>query len=136
MTYSPSSWLDFLPHQIPFRAASAARRVDEKTMEGLYICSADDGLFEGVVPISMIFEAMAQLGGGVAFAESKSQGWLSAIDDASVDAVLEAGDIVHLRVELEASFGRIFRFRGFGFRQGLEFARAKFYLAEPLGGSL
>ena len=50
------SWLAKLPHQIPFRAASAVRRIDGKSIEGIYVCTANDVLPTGVMAI----EAMAQ----------------------------------------------------------------------------
>src|SRR5207248_2234083 len=57
------SWLASLPHQIPFRAASAATRVDERTIEGTFLCTANDAL-----PLEvMAIEAMAQLAGGLVF---------------------------------------------------------------------
>src|SRR5207253_7871399 len=36
------NWLQSLPHQIPFRAASTARVIDEKTIEGAFLCTAND----------------------------------------------------------------------------------------------
>jgi hypothetical protein len=62
------TWLASLPHQIPFRAASAATRVDDKTIEGVYVCTANDTMPSGVMAV----EAMAQLGGGLAFATASS----------------------------------------------------------------
>ena len=69
------SWLASLPHQIPFRAASAATRVDDKTIEGVYVCTANDVMPSAVMAV----EAMAQLGGGLAFAESPAPAFLSGI---------------------------------------------------------
>lgn len=126
-----SGWLDSLPHQIPFRAASSGRILDEKTIEGEFLASGADSLVEGgELPGTIIFEAMAQLGGGLAFRDSSAPAFLSAIEEASLDAPLQQGDRIRLRVRLEASFGAIYRFRGTGEREGLEIARARFYLAE------
>jgi hypothetical protein len=127
-----SGWLDSLPHQIPFRAASAASIIDDRNVEGWFVCTANDALPGGGLPASfMVIEAMAQLGGGLAFRGSRANGFLSAIDDASIDSPFAAGDRVHLRVQLEADFSGIFRFRGTASREGLEVARARFYLAAP-----
>jgi hypothetical protein len=129
-----SSWLESLPHQIPFRATSDAVRIDERNIEGDYICTAGDGLAEGVVLQSMIFEAMAQLGGGLAFDSAGTPGMLSGIDRATLHGPLEAGDRLHIRVTLEANFGGLFRLSGVADRDGTEYARARFYLAEPGSG--
>lgn len=119
------SWLKSLPHQIPFRAASAATRVDAKTMEGIYVCTADDAMPTGV----MVVEAMAQLGGGLAFAESRAAGFLTGIDRCDVDRAIEAGDVIRFVVTLDAGFGGTFRFSGRGLVDGVEVVRARFYLA-------
>ena len=57
------SWLASLPHQIPFRAASDATRTGDQTIEGVYVCTVNDAMPAGVMAV----EAMAQLGGGLAF---------------------------------------------------------------------
>lgn len=132
MPPSSSAWLDSLPHQIPFRAASSATRIDENTMHGTFACSGGDALFSGEIPSSMVFEAMAQLAGGLAFSDSKTHAWLTAIDEASLVRPPMIGDMIEIRVEMDARFERIFRFRGVALCDGLELARAKFYLAEPL----
>lgn len=119
------SWLASLPHQIPFRAASAATRVDEKTIEGLYVCTADDAMPSG----TMAIEAMAQLGGGLAFAESRSHGVLSGIDACEIDRDIESGDVIRFVVTLDADFGGTFRFSGRGVVDGVEVIRGRFYLA-------
>ncbi|HXI11408.1 MAG TPA: hypothetical protein VNM92_02020 [Thermoanaerobaculia bacterium] len=127
-----SSWLSTLPHQIPFRAASRVTRMDEVSVDGIYLCSSADALTEGgPVPVWMVIEAMAQIAGGLAFRDRPGHGYLSAIDDASIDGPLESGESLELKVEMEANFGGIFRFRGRAFRAGSECARAKFYLATP-----
>jgi 3-hydroxymyristoyl/3-hydroxydecanoyl-(acyl carrier protein) dehydratase len=118
------SWLASLPHQIPFRAASAATRVDDKTIEGRYLCTADD-----VMPSSlMAVEAMAQLGGGLAFADSHSHAFLSGIDRCGIDRPIEAGDEIRFVVTLDADFGGTFRFTGSGSVDGVEVIRGRFYL--------
>ena len=126
-----NAWLDALPHQIPFRATSDAVRIDSHNIEGDYLCTASDGLAEGVVTQMMIFEAMAQLGGGLAFDVHGTPGMLSGIDRATLKGPLTAGDRLHLRVTLEAVFGSLYRFSGVAERDGTEFASARFYLAGP-----
>jgi len=121
------SWLSSLPHQIPFRAASAATRIDEKTIEGVYVCTADDMMPSSVMAV----EAMAQLGGGLAFADSDSHAFLSGIDGCEVDRAIEAGDVIRFVVTLDANFGGTFRFTGSGAIDGVEVIRGRFYLASP-----
>jgi len=119
------SWLASLPHQIPFRAASAATRIDEKTIEGVYVCTADDEMPSSLMAV----EAMAQLGGGLAFADSPSHAFLSGIDGCEVDRAIEAGDVIRFVVTLDAGFGGTFRFSGRGAIDGVEVIRGRFYLA-------
>ena len=119
------SWLASLPHQIPFRAASAATRIDDKTIEGVYVCTADDAMPSGM----MVMEAMAQLGGGLAFANSRSHAFLSGIDRCEIDRAIEAGDVIRFVVTLDADFGGTFRFTGSGAIDGVEVIRGRFYLA-------
>lgn len=119
------SWLASLPHQIPFRAASAATRIDDKTIEGLYVCTAGDAMPSGV----MAMEAMAQLGGGLAFANSRSHAFLSGIDRCEIDRAIESGDMIRFVVTLDADFGGTFRFTGSGAIDGVEVIRGRFYLA-------
>ncbi|MDP9362217.1 MAG: hypothetical protein M3P29_12305 [Acidobacteriota bacterium] len=121
------NWLTSLPHQIPFRAASAATRIDDKTIEGLYVCTVNDQLPSGVMAV----EAMAQLGGGLAFAESRAHGFLTGIDRCEVDRAIEAGDVIRFVVTLDADFGGTFRFSGRGLIDGVEVIRGRFYLASP-----
>ena len=59
----------------------------------------------------MLIEAMAQFAGGLAFRGRPGHGYLSAIDRCSIDRLIVAGDVVQIRVEREAEFGGIFRFR-------------------------
>ena len=118
------SWLAALPHQIPFRAASAAARIDDKTIEGTFVCTANDAMPADV----MVVEAMAQLAGGLVFDQ---QGFLTGMDGCEVDRAIEPGDVVRFVVALEASFGGTFRFGGRGFVDGVEVVRGRFYLATP-----
>jgi len=118
------NWLSSLPHQIPFRAASAARQIDENTIEGTFLCTANDELS----PEIMVTEAMAQLAGGMVFRQA--HGFLTGIDDCSVDRRIEPGDIITLSVKLEAQFGGTYRFAGTGSIGGLQCARGRFYLAQ------
>ena len=122
-------WLDSLPHQIPFRATSDAVRIDEHNIEGDYVCTASDGLAEGEMLQSMIFEAMAQLGGGLAFTEPGTPGMLTGIDRATLKGPLFTGDRLRLRVTKDATFGRMHRFTAVAERDGTEYASARFYLA-------
>jgi 3-hydroxymyristoyl/3-hydroxydecanoyl-(acyl carrier protein) dehydratase len=119
------SWLASLPHQIPFRAASAATRIDDRTIEGVYVCTADDLMPANVMAV----EAMAQLGGGLAFSASLEHAFLTGIDGCEVDRAIEAGDVIRFVVTLEAAFGGTFRFSGRGMVDGVEVIRGRFYLA-------
>jgi 3-hydroxymyristoyl/3-hydroxydecanoyl-(acyl carrier protein) dehydratase len=116
------TWLTSLPHQIPFRAASAVIRRDERSIEGKFLWTANDL----ATPEVMLVEAMAQFAGGLVF---EAQGFISGIDRCEVDRPIEAGDVVMIRVGLEADFGGIFRFSGTGSIDGVEVARGRFYLA-------
>lgn len=115
-------WLSNLPHQIPFRAASAARRIDDRTIEGVYLCTANDVLPTGVMAI----EAMAQFAGGLVFNE---QGFFSGVDRCELRQQIEPGDVMTCTVTLEAEFGGTFRFSGTGHVDGVEVLRGRFYLS-------
>lgn len=121
------SWLASLPHQIPFRAASAATIRDERTIEGVYVCTADDVL----PPDVMAIEAMAQLGGGLAFAGAGSHALLTGVDRCVAERPFVAGDVIRFVVTLDAAFGSMFRFTGYGSVDGVEVIRGRFYLASP-----
>lgn len=116
------TWLSQLPHQIPFRAASAVHRIDEKTVEGIFVCTANDFL----TPEVIVVEAMAQFAGGLAF---EGQGFLTGIDRCEVLRAIVPGDAVMIHVTLEAEFGGTFRFSATGSIDGVEVARGRFYLA-------
>jgi 3-hydroxymyristoyl/3-hydroxydecanoyl-(acyl carrier protein) dehydratase len=116
------SWLRNLPHQIPFRAASAVRRIDETTIEGVYVCTANDILPTGVMAV----EAMAQFAGGLVLEE---QGFLTGIDRCELLREILPGDVLVCTVELEAEFGGTFRFSGTGRVDGVDAVRGRFYLA-------
>ena len=117
-----SNWLTNLPHQIPFRAASAVRRIDEKTIEGVYVCTANDTLPTGVMAV----EAMAQFAGGLVFSE---QGFFSGVDRCEVRRQIEPGDVMVCTVTLEADFGGTFRFSGIGRVDGVDAVLGRFYLS-------
>lgn len=117
------NWLASLPHQIPFRAASALVRRDETTLEGDFLCTANDSM----PAEAMLIEAMAQFAGGLVFRE---QGFVSGIDSCEIARAVTAGDVVRITVSLEASFGGIHRFRARGVCEGVEVVHARFYLAE------
>jgi 3-hydroxymyristoyl/3-hydroxydecanoyl-(acyl carrier protein) dehydratase len=121
------SWLSSLPHQIPFRSASALIRRDEKTIEGKFLWSANETL----PPEIMLLEAMAQFAGGVAFGDREGHGLLVGIDYCSISREIVAGDLVHIAVTKDAEFGGMHRFTGSGKIGELECIRARFYLAEP-----
>ena len=116
------TWLASLPHQIPFRAASTGRRIDDKTIAGTFLCTANDPL-----PEIMLAEAMAQLAGGLVF-DAAQHGFLSGIDDFELGAVVP-GDVVRIIVHLDAQLGGVFRFSSVGSIDGLEVAHGRFYLA-------
>lgn len=118
------SWLDSLPHQIPFRAASAVREQSETTITGSFLCTANDEL----PPELMLVEAMAQFAGGIAL---QSQGYLFGIDRCEVTRAIEPGDEVVIEVTLEASIGGTHRFHARGRVDGVEVASGRFYLASP-----
>jgi 3-hydroxymyristoyl/3-hydroxydecanoyl-(acyl carrier protein) dehydratase len=118
------NWLDSLPHQIPFRAASAVTRRDEKSIEGSFLWTANESMPAEL----MLIEAMAQFGGGLVFDPSR-HGFVSGIDACEVDRAITAGDLVTVKVALEANFGGMFRFRGTASIDGVEVARGRFYLA-------
>jgi 3-hydroxymyristoyl/3-hydroxydecanoyl-(acyl carrier protein) dehydratase len=118
------NWLRSLPHQFPFRAASSARRIDDTTIEGTFACTANDALPLDV----MVVEAMAQLAGGLVFREA--HGFLTGIEDCVLDRRIEPGDVITLRVTLDAEFGGTYRFSGTGAIDGLQCARGRFYLAK------
>jgi len=123
-------WLEFLPHQIPFRAASSSTKTSDSSVEGCFISSPDDALYTGgSIPEILVVEAMAQIAGSLVFGPSAAPGFLSAIDEARFEGPLVLGERLELRVTLDAQFGRIHRFRGIALRGGLQFATAKFYLA-------
>ena len=118
------SWLTQLPHQIPFRAASTGRIINDKTIEGSFLCTANDT----APPQIMLAEAMAQLAGGLVFREAP--GLLTGIDHCEIDRPIEPGDIIALTVTLEAEFGGTYRFSGTGSIGGLQCVRGRFYLAQ------
>ena len=122
------TWLESLPHQIPFRAASSATRIDERTIEGTYICTANDALPAELMAV----EAMAQLAGGLAFHHEHGHGFLTGIDGCEIDRVIEPGDVVRFVVTLQAAFGGTFRFDARGSIDGVEVLRGRFYLSKNL----
>lgn len=106
--------------------------VDDDSIEGSFLCTADDALAAGGMPIDvMLIEAMAQFAGGLAFGDRPGHGYLSAIDRCSIDRMIVAGEVVAIRVDREAGFGGVFRFRGRATVDGVEIARGRFYLAAP-----
>jgi hypothetical protein len=117
------TWLAALPHQIPFRAASTGRRIDDRTIEGDYLCAADD-------PALFVAEAMAQLAGGLVFDPAR-HGFLSGIDGFVLDRAIDVGDVVRIVVRLDAQLGGLFRFTATGSIDGVDVARGRFTLAAP-----
>lgn len=94
------------------------------------LISAGDALAEGQeLSQLLIFEAMAQIGGALAFGESAAPAHLSAIDRAVLSGPVAVGDCILLRVTLDTEFGAIFRFSGTAMRDGVEIASGRFYLA-------
>lgn len=121
------NWLSSLPHQIPFRAASAATKIDDHTIEGTFLCTANDDTNAALMAV----EAMAQLAGGLAFHQEKGPGFLTGIDRCEIDREIAVGDVIQFRITLDAAFGGTFRFRGHGSVDGVEIIRGRFYLASP-----
>src|SRR5687768_3939487 len=121
-TQQLSNWLSNLPHQIPFRAASAVKSIGEKTIQGVFVCTANDTLPAEV----MVVEAMAQFAGGLVFRE---QGFFTGIDRCEVLRAIEPGDVVAITVTLEAEFGGTYRFSGTGAIDGVDVVRGRFYLS-------
>jgi len=76
----------------------------------------------------MLVEAMAQLAGGLAFGAG-IQGFLTGIEHCEIDRLIEPGDMVSMRVKIDAEFGGIFRFTGSGSIGGTEVVRGRFYLS-------
>jgi len=114
-------WLTNLPHQIPFRAASAVQSREEKSITGTYLVTANDPM-----PEIMAVEAMPQFAGGLVFNE---QGFFTGIDRCELTRELQAGDVVVCTVTLEAEFGGTFRFSGTGTVDGVEVLKGRFYLS-------
>lgn len=119
-----SNWLGSLPHQIPFRAASAVVSRDERSIEGTFLWTSNETLPAEL----MLVEAMAQFAGGLAF---RGQGFLTGIDRCEITRPIEAGDVVRVRVALEAEFGGTYRFNATASIDGVETGRGRFYLAAP-----
>jgi len=68
--------------------------VDDDSIEGSFLCTADDALAAGGMPIDvMLIEAMAQFAGGLAFRDRPGHGYLSAIDRCSIDRMIVAGGV-------------------------------------------
>jgi len=124
------NWLAALPHQIPFRSASAVIRRDDQTIEGKFLWTANETMPAQL----MLLEAMAQFAGGVAFAHREGHGLLVGVDYCEIDREIVAGDLVHITVKSEATFSGLHRFAGTGSIGELECIRARFYLAEPADG--
>lgn len=98
------------------------RRIDEKTIEGIYVCTANDILPTAVMAV----EAMAQFAGGLVL---ESQGFLTGVDRCAVSRELVPGDVMVCTVALEAEFGGTFRFTGTGRVDGVDVVQGRFYLA-------
>ena len=116
------NWLNALPHQIPFRAASSVIDRGESSIRGKFLWTANETMPAQV----MLVEAMAQFAGGLVF---EAQGFISGIDNCQVTRAIEPGDVVIVDVSVDADFGRIFRFNGTASIDGVEVARGRFYLA-------
>lgn len=115
-------WLRSLPHQIPFRAVSAATQRSDREIEGLFLWTADDVL----PPEVTLVEAMAQCAGSLVF---QAAGLLTGIDRCEISGPIAAGDRIEIRVTLDASFGGTHRFSAEARRDGVEIGRGRFYLA-------
>lgn len=118
-----SDWLRGLPHQIPFRAASAVTSRRDGGVEGVFLWTAGEVATSEI----MLVEAMAQFAGSLVF---DSAGLLTGIDGCEVLGPVAAGDRIEISVSLDASFGGTHRFSATAARDGVEIARGRFYLAE------
>lgn len=104
--------------------------IDDRRARGLYLCSSGDAL-QGAPPELMLVEAMAQVGGALAFGTSGEPGFLTALDDVRIDHVPAPGDRIEIDVTIDASLGGLHRLRGSAKRDGVEVARARFVLGVP-----
>lgn len=121
-----SGWLHSLPHQIPFRSASSAELVDERTARGCRMVTANDAL-QGHPPELMLVEAMAQVAGIVVF-HSGQRGSLAGVERFSIDQLPTAGDVIRIETSLEAELGSLFRFEGRAWIGERLIASGRFYL--------
>ncbi len=122
-----TDWLSSLPHQIPFRAASAVSERGEKSIQGRFLWTANDLMPSAI----MLVEAMAQFAGGLVFHNRAGHGLLTGIERCEITRPIDAGDVVDITITLEGSFGGTHRFSGVGSIGGLECIRGRFYLSEP-----
>lgn len=122
-----SEWLRSLPHQIPFRSASFAELVDDRTARGSRMITANDAL-PGHPPGLMLVEAMAQVAGIVVFREGQ-RGSLAGIERFSIDHFPTPGDVISIEIELEAQLGPLHRFDGRAYLGERLVASGRFYLA-------
>lgn len=121
-----SVWLQSLPHQIPFRSASSAELVDERTARGSRMVTANDAL-QGHPPELMLVEAMAQVAGIVVFGNGQ-RGSLAGIERFSIDQLPIAGDVIVIEATLEAELGNLYRFEGSAYLGERLIASGRFYL--------
>ncbi len=128
-----SSFLASLPHQIPFRAASGAAMVDDQHARGIFLCSGGDALGPLTIEV-MIVEALAQVGGLLAFRQSAAPGMLVALDEVRIHQRPSPGDRLDLEVNLDASFAGIHRLRGTATLGENVVAEARFHLAAAATG--
>ena len=68
--------------------------------------------------------------GGLVF-DVAQHGFLSGIDGFVLDRAIDAGDVVHIVVRLDAELGGLFRFTATGSIDGVDVARGRFTLAAP-----
>lgn len=121
-----SGWLQSLPHQIPFRSASSAELVDERTARGSRMVTANDAL-PGHSPELMLVEAMAQVAGIVVFRDGQ-RGSLAGVERFSLDQLPVPGDVVAIEIGLEAELGSLYRFEGKAYLGERLIASGRFYL--------
>lgn len=123
-----SEWLRSLPHQIPFRSASSAVLVDDRSARGTRLVSAGDAL-PGAPQELMLVEAMAQVAGIIAFKGSGRPGHLAGIEKFRIERLPLEGDTIAIEVELATQFGGIFRFDGRASVDDEQIAAGRFYLS-------
>ena len=109
-----------LPHRYPFLLVDRILEVSEdgKSAVGLKCVSANEPFFQGhfpdlpIMPGVLIVEALAQTGAVAVLSEEENRGKLAffaGIDECRFKRVVEPGDVLELRCELDRVRGPIGR---------------------------